>query len=165
MDTELDTPGQPPGAAAGTSRGVLLAGRVRDGARHVLPHGGGGSQAVLHRGVALLAHTPHSRRRERRKPQAHRSVQSQHHRHQPGRGAAIRLRQLHGQRAAARQRPDAHGAAAGRRQPLHARLDVGRRPAPQRLRIAGPAATGHRVLRRKTVRGVPRRTADRAADG
>lgn len=57
------------------------------------------------------------------------------------------------------------GASPGRGQPLHARLAVGRNPPPQRLRIASPAATGRRVLRRKTVRGVPRRTADRAADG
>ena len=50
---------------------------------------------------------------------------------------------------------------AGRRQPLHARMAGRRRASAQRLRIAGPAATGHRILRRTPLRGMSRRTADR----
>ena len=68
---------------------------------------------------------------------------------------------LHRQRTFARQRPDAPRTSAGRRQPLHARMAGRRRASAQRLRIAGPAATGHRILRRTPLRGVSRRTADR----
>ena len=98
---------------------------------------------------------------ERRKSQAHRGVQGQHHRNQPRRRPAIRLRKLHRQRTFARQRPDAPRTPAGRRQPLHARMAGRRRASAQRLRIAGPAATGHRILRRTPLRGMSRRTADR----
>ena len=92
---------------------------------------------------------------------AYRGVQGQHHRNQPRRRPAIRLRKLHRQRTFARQRPDAPRTPAGRRQPLHARMAGRRRASAQRLRIAGPAATGHRILRRTPLRGVSRRTADR----
>lgn len=78
---------------------------------------------------------------------------------------AIRLRQPHGRRTAARQRAVAPRAPSLRGQPFHAGVERGGRPDPQRIRIAGAAATGHGVLRPNPVRGVSRRAADRGAYG
>ena len=153
------TPGQPPRTAAGASRGILRSGRIRHGARHGLPHGRGDPAALLRRSLGLLADAPYSGNRRRRQAQASGDFQGQHHRHQPRLGAAIRLRQLHRTRSPARQRPDAARTPARGGQPLHARLARRGADAPQRLRVAGPVAAGDGILRRQTVRGVPRRTA------
>ena len=80
-------------------------------------------------------------------------------RHQPRLRAAVRLRQQHGPRGAARQRPLAARTAARRREPLHAPVGRGGRRTPQRLRVAGPAAARHGVLRGGALRAVPRRAA------
>lgn len=95
--------------------------------------------------------------------QTHRCFQGQHHRHQPRGRAPIRLRQPYGPRVAARQRADAARTPPRRGEPLHARMARGGRPeARQRLRVAGPAAARHGVLRRTALRGVPRRTTHRS---
>ena len=104
-------------------------------------------------------HAPHAGCRARRIPQTHRPLQGQHHRHQPRLRAAVRLRQQHGPRGAARQRPLAARTPARRGEPLHAPVGRGGRRTPQRLRVAGPAAARHGVLRGGTLRGVSRRAA------
>lgn len=119
----------------------------------------GDPAALLRRGLGLLADAPYSGNRRRRQAQASGDFQGQHHRHQPRLGAAIRLRQLHRTRSPARQRPDAARTPARGGQPLHARLARRGLTPRQRLRVAGPVAAGDGILRRQTVRGVPRRAA------
>ncbi len=121
-ELDEDTPRQPSRTASGTGGGVLHTGRIRNGTRHVMPHGRGYPAAVLHRSVGLLAHAPHPGDRKRRTPQAFGSIQGQYHRHQPRFRPAIRLRQRHRARNAARQRPHAARTPASRGQPLHAQL-------------------------------------------
>lgn len=97
----------------------------------------------------------HPRRRQPRYAQAAGQLQGQHHRHQSGRRAAIRLRQLHGTRGAARPLAHAARTARGGGQPLHPRLAQQLRAGTrQRLRDAGAAAAGHRILRRTPLHRV-----------
>ena len=107
LGTGRSSPRQPSRTASGAGGGVLHTGRIRNGTRHVMPHGGGYPAAVLHRSVGLLAHAPHPGDRKRRTPQAFGSIQGQYHRHQPRFRPAIRLWQRHRARNAARQRPHA----------------------------------------------------------
>ena len=66
LGTGRDTPRQPSRTASGTGGRVLHTGRIRNGTRHVMPHGRGYPAAVLHRSVGLLAHAPHPGDRKRR---------------------------------------------------------------------------------------------------
>ena len=95
-----DSPGQPPRTAAGAGRGVLRAGRVRHGTRHGLPHGGGrsGGSSASKRPRITGARTTSRESQSDDRPKRIGDVQGQHHRNQPRRRPAIRLRKLHRQR-------------------------------------------------------------------